>query len=162
MTRSALRSIAFAFAFAAVAGHAQDKVCSKADAAAAEKNVDMVVGWAQLHRAWRDYRHCDTGAVSEIFTDAILRLAVEWKNVDALGEAMQDPNFKAFVVKHLKSPAAQADHESIYSRTKASCPPSQAALCAELADVVKRPVKAAPAEAPQPPAKAEPPKPAGK
>jgi hypothetical protein len=162
MNMTALRSIAVAIALAAVTGHAQDKPCTKADAAAAEKNVDMVVGWAQLQRAWRDYRHCDTGPVSEIFTDAILRLAVEWKNVDALGEAMKDPQFKAFVVKHLKSPAAQGDHDSIYSRTKASCPASQAALCAELAEVVKRPAKAAPAEAPQPPSKAEPPKPAGK
>ena len=160
--RNAARTFALVIAFAALGAQAQDKVCTKADATAAEKNVDMVVGWAQLHRAWRDYRHCDTGPVSEIFTDAILRLAVEWKNLDALGEAMKDQQFKAFVVKHLKRPAAQADHDSIYSRTKASCPASQAALCAELAEVVKRPVKTAPPEAPQPPSKAEPPKPAGK
>jgi hypothetical protein len=147
---------------AAIAVPAQDKACSKADAAAAEKSVDMVVSWPQLHKAWRDYRHCDSGQAGENFTDAVLRLAVEWKNVDALGEAMKDAQFKAFVVKHLKSPAAQADHDAIYSRAKASCPATQAQLCSELAEIVKRPVKTAPPEPPRPPSKPEPPSPVGK
>ena len=130
--------LAAAVAAAAFAAQAQDKPCTKADAAAAEKAIDMVVAWPQLQKAWRDHGHCDSGQAAEVFTDAILRLAVEWKNVDALGEAMKDPKFKAFGVKHLKSPAAQADHEAIYSRAKASCPPQHAAMCEELAEVVKR------------------------
>ena len=151
-----------ALACALVAGlvQAQDKACGKADAAAAEKNVDMVVGWSQLHKVWRDYRHCDSGNVDEIFTDAVLRLMVEWRNVDALAAAMADPQFKAFVVKHLKSPAAKADQDAIYSRTKASCPPSHAAMCAELSEIVKRP--AVKAEPPQPPAPPSPPEPPAK
>lgn len=135
----------------AFAGHAQQKACTRADAAAAEKNVDMVVSWPQLQKAWRDFGHCDSGAVDELFTDAVLRLAVEWRNVDAFAQAMADPQFKAFVIRHLKSPAAQPDHDSIYSRAKASCPAQHAALCAEIAEVVKRPVKTAPPEPPQPP-----------
>lgn len=134
----AMRVAALAIAAAGFAAHAQDKPCSKADAAAAEKNVDMVMNWSQLQKAWRDHRHCDTGQVSENFTDAILRLAVEWRNVDALGEAMKDAQFKAFVVKHLRKPGAQPDHESIYSRARASCPPQHAAMCEELAEVVKK------------------------
>jgi hypothetical protein len=149
----ALRVLAFALVMPACVAHAQGKPCSKSEAAAADKGVDMVVGWNQLHKAWRDYGHCDAGSVSESFTDAILRLMVEWKNVDALGEAMKDEKFKAFVVKHLKSPAAQADHESIYSRVKASCPANHGPMCAELAEIVKRPVKTAPPEPPQPPSK---------
>lgn len=132
------RCIALGVALAACGALAQDKPCGKAEAAAAEKNVDMVMHWAQLQKAWRDYRHCDAGQVAENFTDAVLRLAVEWKNVDALGEAMKDPQFKAFVVKHLKKPAAQPDHDAIYSRAKASCPAQHAAMCEELAEVVKR------------------------
>jgi hypothetical protein len=145
----------------AFAGHAQDRPCTKADAAAAEKSVDMVVSWPQLQKAWRDFRHCDSGPVDELFTDAVLRLAVEWRNVDAFAQAMADPQFKAFVIRHLKSPAAQGDHESIYSRTKASCPAQHAALCAEIAEVVKRPAAKGeppqPPQPPQPPSKAEPP-----
>jgi len=161
----ALRALACGFVIAAFAAHAQDKPCGKADAAAADKAVDMVVGWNQLHKAWRDYRHCDTGAVAETYTDAVLRLMVEWKNIDALGEAMKDEKFKAFVVKHLKTPAAQADHDAIYSRVKASCPANHAALCAELAETVRRPVKTVapePPSPPEPPSKATPAQPPGK
>lgn len=159
---------AIAISLAAGLAHAQEKPCSRADAAAAEKAIDMIVAWPQLQRAWRDYSHCDTGPVGESFTDAVLRLAVEWRNVDALGEAMKDPRFKAFMIRHLKSPTAQPDHDSIYSRVKASCPGNHADMCAELAEIVKRPVKAAPPappeppQPPQPPSKAEPAKPAGK
>ena len=159
-----MRSLVLAGALlsAVFAVQAQDKPCSKADAAAAEKSIDMVLSWPQLHKAWRDHRHCDSGRAGESFTDAVLRLAVEWKDVDALGEAMKDAQFKAFVVKHLKSPAAQPDHDAIYSRAKASCPANQAPLCSELAEIVKRPVKTSPPEPPQPPSKAEPPRPVGK
>lgn len=136
--KGAALGAALALALVACGAQAQDKPCGKAEAAAAEKSVDNVVNWAQLQKAWRDYRHCDADQVSENFTDAVLRLAVEWKNVDALGEAMKDPQFKAFLVKHLKKPSAQADHESIYSRAKASCPAHHAAMCEELAEVVKR------------------------
>ena len=63
---------------AAALAHAADKPCSKADAASAEKAIDRVVTWQQLHKAWQDYRHCDADAVGDVFTDALLRLTVEW------------------------------------------------------------------------------------
>ena len=116
--------------------HAADKPCSAADAAAAEKAIDRVVGWAQLHKAYADYKHCDKGSVGEGYTDAILRLAVEWKNIDAFAAAMKDAGFKEFVHAHLQSPAAKDDREAVYSRTKSNCPKGMDAFCAELAQVV--------------------------
>lgn len=136
MMRAAL--LALALAAAALPAAAQNKPCTKADHAVAEKAVDRVLTWGQLHKAFQDYRHCDSGPVDELFTDAVLRLTVEWKNVDAFAEAMQaDAAFKAFVFKHLRSPAAKEDLESVYSRAKASCPPKQESFCAELAEVAK-------------------------
>lgn len=136
MMRAAL--LALALAAAALPAAAQNKPCTKADHAAAEKAVDRVLTWGQLHKTFQDFRHCDSGPVDELFTDAVLRLTVEWKNVGAFAEAMQaDAAFKAFVFKHLRSPAAKEDLESVYSRAKASCPPKQESFCAELAEVAK-------------------------
>ena len=134
-----MRKALLGLMLAAAAGvHAADKPCSKADAATAEKAIDRVVSWQQLQRAWQDYRHCDTGAVADVFTDALLRLTVDWKNVDALAGAMRsDPQYRDFVVLHLKSEAAKDDRDAIYSRAKASCPSGLDAFCGELADVVK-------------------------
>jgi hypothetical protein len=135
--------LASLLAFALCASvHAADKPCSKADAATAEKAIDRVVNWGQLHKAYVDYRHCDADAVGEVYTDALLRLAVEWKNVPAFADAMnKDAGFKEFVHKHLLSPAAKDDRESVYSRAKSSCPKGMDAFCADLAAVVKAEAK---------------------
>jgi hypothetical protein len=130
--------------------------CSKADAAAAEKAIDRVVNSSNLVKAWKDYRHCDSGPVDELFTDAILRILVPWKDKDAEQiaiDAQADPEYKKFLHKHLRSDAAKADREAVFSRAKSSCPPIQDEFCKELIEVVKGPAKA-PAPAPAPPAPA--------
>jgi hypothetical protein len=115
----------------------QDKPCTKADAGRAEKAVERVNNWAQLRKAWQEYRQCDSGTVSELYTEAFVRLLVEWKDVDAIAGSMGDAPFKAFMEKHLKDPSAKDDLESIYSRAKSSCPAKHEAFCGQLADFVK-------------------------
>ena len=133
--------LAFACAAAvALPAHAQ-KECSKADMAAAEKAVERVVNYSGLNKAWKDYGHCDTGVVEEVFTDAILRLMVAWKDVDTIAQDMRDPGYKKFIHKHISSPAAKDDRQSIFSRAKASCPVTQGQFCEELIEVVKAPPK---------------------
>jgi len=124
---------------AAAAWPAQaQKACSKADAAAAEKAIDRVVSYGQLHKAFKDFAHCDSGPVEDLYTDAILRLMVEWKNVETVVWDMQkDPEYKAFVHRHLLSPAAKDDRSSVHSRAKLSCPPLQDAFCGELVELLK-------------------------
>lgn len=124
-------------ALAAMALEAQEKPCTKAEVAAAEKGIDRVSTWPQLQKAFKDFQRCDSGNVADLYTETILRLAVEWKNVDAFAAEMQSPEFKAFVHRHLKSPAAKEELDSVYSRAKASCPPKNEAFCAELAEFVK-------------------------
>ena len=133
---------------------AAQKECAKAEAAAAEKVTERVVNYGQLSRAYKEYRHCDTGTVEENFTDAILRLLVEWKNVDTIAGDMQaDPEYKKFIHKHLSSPAAKDDRESVYSRAQNSCPPIQDEFCKELMAVARPagspPPAAQPAAAPK-------------
>ena len=131
MKRLAIAALCAAFGVA----HAQ-KACSPADAKNAEKVIDNVVTWAQLHKAWKDWRHCDTGPVAEVYTDTILRLMVDWKNTDALAETLKDAEYKSFLQAHLKSPAAKDDQYAIRSRATQSCPKGQDAMCAEIAAMV--------------------------
>lgn len=117
---------------------AQDKACSKADAAAAEKALDGVVNWQLMSKAVKQYGHCDSGAMEEMFTDAFMRLAVEWKHVEDLAALYQaDAQFKAFVKRHVTNPKFKDDAQSVYSRAKQSCPQKLDAFCAELADLSK-------------------------
>jgi hypothetical protein len=144
-----MRMVVACLAAAAAVPAVAQKECTKADAAAAEKAIDRVVNYANLSKAWKDYRHCDAGSLADGFTDAILRLMVEWKNVDTIAQDMMDPEYKKFIYSHLLSPAATEDRSSVYSRAKSNCPITQGAFCAELMEALKE------SRAP-PPAAAEP------
>jgi hypothetical protein len=133
MTKTLALLLALAFPAVAFA----QAPCSKADAAKAEKAVDRISTWPQMQKAFKEFGHCDAGPVDDVFTESLIRLIVEWKNVDAFAACMQDAGFKAFVMKHLRSPAAKDDLDSVYSRAKASCPAKQETLCAELAEAAK-------------------------
>jgi hypothetical protein len=111
--------------------------CSKSDATRAEKAVEQVNNWPQMQKAYQQYKQCDTDKVADAYTESLVRLIVEWKNVDALVGLMGDVDFKAFVFKHLGSPSAKDDLEMVYSRAKASCPAKHEAFCKELSDVAK-------------------------
>jgi hypothetical protein len=114
------------------AAHAQ-KACGPADMQKAQKAADMVVTWQHLNKAWKDYRQCDTAEVADTFTDAILRLMIEWKNVETLAESMKDPEFAKFIQAHLQSPAAKDDLKDVRSRVNQSCPKGQDAVCKQIA-----------------------------
>ena len=135
LTRIALIALVSCLALGA---QAQDKPCSKSDAQKAQKALDHVASWPQLHKAFRDFGHCDSGDLDDAFTDTMLRLMVEWRDVEGLaGPMAKDPQYKAFIERHLLSPMAKPDHPSVYSRAKASCPPGLDAFCAEIAALVK-------------------------
>ncbi len=123
---------------------AADKPCTRADAAAADKAIDRVVSWQQLEQTWKDYRHCDAGPTAELYTDALLRLLVDWKDVPAFATAMGDRDFHQFVDAHLASGATKADRDAIYSRAKADCPRGLDKFCTDLMEAVKKPQAEAP------------------
>jgi len=125
----ALAMVSFAVALPAAA---QDKSCSKADAAKAEKVVDNVTSFAQLHKAWQDWRHCDTGTVSEVYTDAVFRLLVDWKGLDGLASSLNaSADYKTWLLARVKS-GSKEDRAAIFSRAKTSCPRGQDGLCSDL------------------------------
>ena len=151
------RAVLACVALAALPAMAQ-KECTKAEAVAAEKAAERIVNAENLKKTWSDYGHCDSGNVEESFTDAVLRLMVAWKekDVDKLAYDMQDAGYKKFIVKHLRSPEAKDDRQSIFSRAKSNCPMTLGQFCAELIEVVKEtrlaPLAPIPAASPAPPA----------
>jgi hypothetical protein len=115
-----------------------DRACSKADATNAPKAIDRVMNWPQLKKAYQDFGQCDTGDVGDAYSDALLRLLVDWQDVPSLASAMGDPAFKQFVLTHLKG-ATKEDRDAVYSRAKSNCPSGQDALCGEIAEAAKAP-----------------------
>ena len=126
----------------------QDKACSKADAAKAEKTIDNVTSFAQLNKAWQDWRHCDSGPVAEVYSDAVFRLLVDWKGVETLASGMQgSADYKQWVLSRVKAGSAD-DRKAIFSRAKTGCPSRLDTFCGELAEAASEEKKAAAPAAP--------------
>lgn len=131
MKNNALALLVASLAFALPAA-AQDKGCAKAEAAKAEKAIDAVTSFAQLQKAWQDWKQCDSGPVAEVFNDAAFRLLVDWKGVDGLAASLQSsPEYKAWLLARVRS-GTKEDRAAIFSRAKASCPAKHDATCADL------------------------------
>jgi hypothetical protein len=118
---------------------AAQKACTKAEEVNAQKAIDRVSTWSSLSSTWKSFKHCDSGAIGEQFTDAVLRLVIDWKGVNQLADAMKDPDYKAFILTHLKSPEAKSDAPDVYSRAKANCPKGLEDWCKEIAVAVHEP-----------------------
>lgn len=122
-------AIVLATPFAALS---QDKACSKADAATADKAIDRVTSFAQMQKAWQDWRHCDSGPVAETYNDALFRLLVDWKDVGSFASTAQaSPQYKEWVMARVKD-ASKEDRKAIFSRAKGACPSKLDAICADL------------------------------
>lgn len=135
-----LSSLAFA-----ASAHAQ-KTCSKADEGNAQKAIDRISSWSTLNSTWKSFRHCDTGAVGEAFTEAVLRQVIDWKNVNQLADAMaKDADYKAFILAHLTSEEAKGDAQDVYSRAKGACPKGLDAFCKDIITAVNPPKAPPPA-----------------
>jgi len=117
----------------ATGARAADRACTKADSANAQKSIDRVMNGTQLRKSWQDFGHCDSGEVGDSFSDALLRLLVDWQDVPALAKATDDAAFKQFVLTHLRA-ASKEDRDAVYSRAKASCPAGLEAFCGAIAD----------------------------
>lgn len=139
--------LALAFtAFLSTGAFGQGKPCSKAEEATAGKAIDRISSWSSLQNTWKTYRHCDQGPNKDLFTESILRLVVDWKQVEQLANNMKDAEYKEFILSHLRSPAAESDALDVYSRARNNCPKGQDAFCKEIMDATK------PAAAPAAPA----------
>jgi len=130
--------VAVALLAAALGAAAQDKACAPADEKKAEQAIDRVVNWDLLYRAWQDYKHCDKGSVDESFTEALMRLIVDWKQVDVFAKQVDgNRDYRDFVHKHINSPAAKGDVDAIYSRAKMNCPKGLDNFCKDIAMTAK-------------------------
>lgn len=131
-----IATLAAALAAGAVTIASAQAPCTSRDAAAAGKAIDRVNTWEQLHKSWKDWGRCDSGATADGFTDAIMRLGVDWKNVETLAADMKgDPGYHDFIIAHIKGDPAKEDRDALFSRAKTACPKGQDAFCAEIIDV---------------------------
>lgn len=131
-----IATLAAALAATAVTTALAQGPCTPREAAAAGKAIDRVNTWAELHKSWKDWGRCDAGGTADAFTDAIMRLGVDWKGVETLAADMKaDPQYHDFIIAHIKADPVKDDRDALFSRAKTNCPKGQDAFCAEIVEV---------------------------
>lgn len=126
-----MRSVLLAAVLITLGQCAAAKACTHDEARAAEGIASTRNTWQKIHAAYRQYAHCDDGAIGEGFTESVVhQLASNWS---ALPEAQRlfaaDPNFEQFVVKHIDPSASTKELQRIVEYTKNQCPIDATALC---------------------------------
>lgn len=118
--------------------------CTQAEAQLAEAGIDTAGrSWADLHDQYVKFAKraaCDDGAIAEGFSDAVGNLLARgWKELPKLARLINaDPDFLAFVVKHidLTIPAVDLDH--IRANAKSSCPGKHGRVCNRILHALAR------------------------
>lgn len=113
--------------------------CSFQDEVRADKLIDSVKNWNDLHAIYRTYNRCDDGEVSEGFSDAVgTLLADHWDLTPQLiSFSEQDPDFKRFVFAHITVLISQDQDAAIVDHATNRCFPGRDRFCEEIIYAVK-------------------------
>ena len=119
---------------ASPASAADTKACSTPEAEAAERGVDALHSWSDLHAAFKKFGHCDDGAIAEGYSDFVMRmLASRWDELGALQTAATaDPAFRAFVLSHIDETWVGVEFEKVMQSARTHCPARARGLCLDI------------------------------
>jgi hypothetical protein len=125
---------------AALAQVANAKECTQTEAYAAELVTDYLDSWKNVNLAFREFGHCDDGAIGEGFDEAISLLwANQWKKLpEMLKDAKENKEFKAFIYKRIWSETVPAERwRKILKKAQKECPNGGKEFCTEIIRVGK-------------------------
>ena len=110
------------------------RVCTGEEAQKAEVAVSVGRSWAQLHRDFAQYAHCDDGAIGEGFSETItLLLAEHWDDVRQISPMItSDPSFRKFIIRHIDDTVPEERLERIARNANKQCPRNLKSLCREI------------------------------
>jgi hypothetical protein len=131
MTRLIVVAIVLSFGYLSYAVAANQKKCTHEEAYQAESDTDNFKRWDDIYQSFKRFGHCDTGAISEGYSDAIGRLlADDWKHFDRLSKlCSSNKRFERFVVKHIDATIPANVLQKIVDNARLNCPSRAARLC---------------------------------
>jgi hypothetical protein len=111
------------------------KECTKMEAFAAESVVDYLNSWKEIYKAFKEFGHCDDGAIEEGFDEAIsVQWADQWKTLpEMIKYTKEDTEFIIFIYKRIGTETVPFDRwEIIVNKAKADCPKIAQEFCNEI------------------------------
>ena len=130
MLRRAAIALCIFYSFLAFA---QPPSCTPEDAQRADKAVDGLNSWDRIHDWYKSFRRCDDGGLAEGVSEAVARNLIErWETLPRLGQLINDPGFRQFVLKHVDQTLDEDEIKKIDVNSEKRCPTNLHPFCLEL------------------------------
>ena len=110
------------------------KHCTREEAVQAEDAVDSLNDWDSIYQVFKRFAHCDDGAISEGYSDAVGRLlADDWAHFRRLSKLCStSKKFRRFVLKHIDETIPVDVLQKIVDNTRLNCPAGAKELCKKI------------------------------
>lgn len=107
------------------------KQCTVQEAIRAEEQASSLKSWDGVYEAYKNFSHCDDGAISEGYSDSISRLLAEgWNSSNRLNQlTSRDGNFERFVLRHIDELMSPGQAAKIRENVDIKCPLHAESLC---------------------------------
>lgn len=125
--------------------------CSPADAQHAEAAIHAIDNWQAIDMGYRQFGHCDDGAVAQGFDDRVItELSQRWQALPQ-GAALiaRDADFRKFVLRHIGASTDVDALKHVVSLAQTQCPTTLASLCKDIGTNAAEAIKQADAPAAQ-------------
>ena len=98
--------------------------------------VDQITDWNDLYEQFKQYTHCDDGALAEGWSDVVVRLLTkDWKTVSTLSRLTNaDAKLSDFVLFHVNELMSPDEAHTIVANARTKCPKDARRICDALAD----------------------------
>jgi len=105
--------------------------CTQKEAKRAEIESSALPNWSALYEAYRNYAHCDDGAVWEGYSESVVRLLVRnFSECEKLCELTNVDNyFEQFVIRHIDDTVPREYLDKIMLNVSTNCPSKAKHLC---------------------------------
>src|SRR5262252_3487274 len=102
--------------------------------------VDQIADWNELYDQFKQYAHCEDGALDEGWSDVVVRLLTkDWKTASVLSRlATADTKFSDFVLQHVDELMSPDEARTIVVNARTKCPRNADKLCHALAEKADR------------------------
>jgi len=109
-------------------------VCKRSDYNKADDELDSIDSWHRLHDAYKRFKQCDDGALSEGYSDIVAQLLVrDWEKLkEAVKLSHADPAFKNWYISHLDETDNNDDLVKIEHLARTACPSGAEDLCTKI------------------------------
>jgi hypothetical protein len=121
---------------AALSASAVAKNCTQIEEYQAVGVIPYLDTWPNVNLAYRQFGHCDDGAIAEGMSEMVVRLLVDhWSRLPELRKLTQaDSTFETFVLKKINATLDAKDLDKLHDLAKLKCPRGSSQLCRKIVE----------------------------